>query len=550
MLFSNRFGFGAVVMASCLCMGVPLVRAQCEAGKVVPSDAVAGAEFARGVSISGDVAVFGAFKAPCADGANCGAAYVFRWDGTDWVEEQKLTPSDIQPGTFFGGSTGISGNVIVAGKPTGNSGLYVFRWNGTMWFQEAKLEAADNTFGQLGISTSIDGDVAVGGAPLDDEGGTWAGAAYVFRRVAGVWQQEVKLIASDAEAGDQFGISVSVDGDRIVVGSHRDDYACPGDPDCNSGAAYVFRFDGSAWIEEAKLTPPDAAAGDGLGFSTQISGDRVIAGASGDDPAGSAYVFRREGTAWVQEAKLTASDGQSGDTFGIVSIHGDKVLVGAPRDDDACPADPSCNSGAGYLFRRDGTTWTEIAKLTASDASAGDLLGWIESVAIGERFALLAASLKDDTGVDSGAGYAYIVGGDCNQNGTPDGCEQDTDGDGVIDDCDPCPLDPVDNDSDGDGVCVPDDQCPSDPNKTQPGQCGCGVSGEQDADGDTVADCHDQCPGEDDTIDANQNGTPDCLDPPAVPTIGSWGLAILAMTLLAAGKVYFGRREDVRHGHS
>lgn len=436
-----RYRLVLLVTVSCLCAGGTVARAEFEDAKLVPTDVSAGDEFGRGASVSGDVAVFGAFKQECGDGANCGAAYVYRWDGTDWGQEQKLIPEDIQAGSFFGDSAGVSGNVIVVGNPTAGSALYVFRWNGTSWFEEAKLEADDATSGQLGISSSIDGDIAVGGAPLDSQAGTWAGAVYVFRRAGGVWQQEVKLIASDAEAGDQFGIAVSVEGNRIVVGSARDDDACPTDPECNSGAVYVFHYDGANWVEEAKLVAIDAAASDGLGFETQLSGNRVVVGSIGDDPAGSAYVFRRDGTTWVQEAKLTASDGEPGDQFGFVSIHGDTVLVGAPGVDDACPTDPGCtNAGAGYLFRRNGMAWNQVAKFTASDAAAGDLVGWIKSVAVGAQFAVLAATLEDENGEDSGAVYAYLVA-------------------------------------------------------QQP-----------------------------------------------VPTVSSWGLAILTLLLLAAGKVYFGRR--------
>ncbi len=412
MLMSStiRIRWGFLASVAYICLGATLARAQFPVAKLVPADVTVGDEFGRAVSVDGDVAVFGAFKQGCSLGDKCGAAYVYRWDGIGWVMEQKLTPTIRQAGTFFGGATGVSGNVIVAGKATGGSALYVFRWNGTTWMQEAKLQAADATNGQLGISAAVDGDVAVGGAPLDSQGGTWAGAAYVYRRTGSVWQQETKLIASDAEAGDQFGISVSVEGDRLVVGSHRDDDACPADPNCNSGAAYIFRYDGFNWIEEAKLVAADAAAGDGAAFDSKISSNRVVFGSTGDDPAGSAYVFRRDGSTWVQEAKLMSSDGQPGDQFGFVAIDGNTVLVGAAGVDGGCVGDPGCiNSGAGYLFRRSGTTWTEVAKLTAPDAAAGDLVGWIKSVAVSPQFALLAGSLSDGAGVDSGAAYAFVV---------------------------------------------------------------------------------------------------------------------------------------------
>jgi hypothetical protein len=115
----------------------------------------------------------------------------------------------------------------------------------------------------------------------------------------------------------------------------------------------------------------------------------------------------------------------------------------------------------------------------------------------------------------------------------------DTDGDGVCDSDDPCPLDNPD-DTDGDGICDSNDGCPTDPNKTAPGACGCGTP-DDDSDGDTVPDCNDQCPGADDTVDADQNGTPDCLEV-GIPAASEWGLAVLALVLLVGSKVYFGRR--------
>lgn len=126
---------------------------------------------------------------------------------------------------------------------------------------------------------------------------------------------------------------------------------------------------------------------------------------------------------------------------------------------------------------------------------------------------------------------------DCNDNDTPDECEVDSDGDGVIDDCDPCPNENPD-DADADGTCFPQDQCPTDANKTQPGQCGCGAS-DVDSDGDTIANCNDQCPGRDDRVDANNDGTPDCVA--NIPAVSDWGLTILMLLLLIMAKAHFGR---------
>ena len=139
-----------------------------------------------------------------------------------------------------------------------------------------------------------------------------------------------------------FGGSVSIRGDVAVVGAIGD-----GD---GTGSAYVYRFDGAAWVEEAKLTASDGAARDRFGSSVSIAGDLAVVGSTGDDDngpsSGSAYIYRQDGAVWVEQAKLTASDGAAGDFFGVsVSITGDVAVVGAFRDDDN-----GSDSGSAYVI--------------------------------------------------------------------------------------------------------------------------------------------------------------------------------------------------------
>ena len=185
----------------------------------------------------------------------------------------------------------------------------------------------------------------------------------------------VKLTASDAAAGDWFGRYVAVSGATVVVGAPNDD-----DNGSNSGSAYVFVRSGISWSQQAKLTASDAAAFDFFGVSVAISGDTAVVGANFDDgkgvDSGSAYVFVRSGTTWTEQAKLTASDAAALDQFGIeVSISGDTAVVGAFSDDDS-----GSRSGSAYVFVHSGATWTEQAKLTASDAAIDDRFGRSVSV--------------------------------------------------------------------------------------------------------------------------------------------------------------------------
>jgi len=270
-----------------------------------------------------------------------------------------------------------------------------------------KLLASDSEgYDRFGCSVALDGDVAVIGTSSDN-----IGSAYVFRFDGSDWMEETELRPSDAGNGDHLGRSVAVDGDTILIGAYGCDDACPSDPYCNSGAAYIFRFNSEDWIEEARLTALDAAEGDNFGFSVSISGNVAVIGAHGDDDTkGSAYVFRFNGSNWVQEAKLTASDAAEEDNFGFsVSVSGDAALVGAQTNDDACPADPSCNSGSAYVFRFNGSNWVQEAKLLASDAAEEDLFG--KSVALSGSRALVGALGANAMGSDSGAAYVFRFNG-------------------------------------------------------------------------------------------------------------------------------------------
>ncbi len=222
---------------------------------------------------------------------------------------------------------------------------------------EQKLTALDAAVNdRFGISVSVSGDTAVIGTYGDD---SYSGSAYVFIRSGGTWTQQAKLTALDAAAGDRFGTSVSVSGDTAVIGAYNDDGG--------TGSAYVFVRSGTTWTQQVKLTASDAAADDLFGYSVSVSGDTAVVAARYDDGigtnSGSAYVFVRSGTTWTQQAKFTASDAAAQDYFGTsVSVSGDTAVIGAYNDDGG--------TGSAYVFVRSGTTWTQQAKLTASDAAA------------------------------------------------------------------------------------------------------------------------------------------------------------------------------------
>lgn len=263
------------------------------------------------VSIDGDLIAVGAPDGlpDAPPSAIAGATYIFRRDGITWIQEAKIVPMDAQPGDGIG-KVAISGNRVLMGA-TGHNGF--------------------------------------------------TGAAYVFRRDGTTWTLAANLTPADADTGDTFGIGVCLRGDVAVVGAWGDDEAAP-----DAGAAYVFRRDDNGtpldpsddvWTQEAKLIPDDAVAGDLFGVGCSISGNRVVVGATQCNPGrycgspGKAYVFRNDGTDWVQEAKLTASDGASDDNFGLrTAIDGETILVSAWAHDAACNtclSDSDCSGNCG-----------------------------------------------------------------------------------------------------------------------------------------------------------------------------------------------------------
>jgi len=347
--------------------------------------------FGYAVSVSGHTAVVGAPQV-----ANeRGAAWVYRVEGGDWVEEQELVAPNLGQEDYFGASVAVSDDVIVVGVPGEEGFAWVFRYDGSEWLAEQKLEPSDGaTYDSFGDSVAIDGDVIVVGASRDDDAGYSSGSAYVFeyrRR----WIGTEKLTASDGAADDEFGTAVAVSGDLIVVGAPFDDGV-----GVASGSAYVFVIDDQGWSQDQKLTASDSATFDRFGFSVAISGDVALVGASRDShiagEAGSAYVFWFDGADWIEEQKLIASDAADGDGFGTsVSLDGDVAVVGSPFDDDY-----GSYSGSAYIYGFDGTDWIEEHKINAPDASAEDWFG--HEVSLSGDVIVIGAFVRDP-----GAAYAF-----------------------------------------------------------------------------------------------------------------------------------------------
>jgi trimeric autotransporter adhesin len=346
-------------------------------------------------------------------------------------QQEELTASDGAADDGFGLSVSISsdGNTLVVGaggKKVGNNDgqgvAYVFVRSGGVWTQQTELTASDGTVDDLfGISVSINSDgttLVVGAAGKTVGSNTNQGAAYIFVRSGDVWTQQAKLTASDGSAGDVLGfpISLSSDGNTLVVGAGRKKVGINDE----QGAAYVFVRSGSAWTQQAKLTASDGAAYDWFGFLYSVSlssdGNTAVIGAGGkkvgnNDAQGAAYVFVRSGGAWTQQAKLTASDGAADDGFSTsvsLSSDGNTAVIGAGGK----KVGNNDAQGAAYVFMRSGGAWTQQAKLTASDGAAGDWFGVAVSISTDESTVVIGAPQKTiGTNIKQGAAYLFVRNG-------------------------------------------------------------------------------------------------------------------------------------------
>jgi hypothetical protein len=421
---------------------------------VKASNAQAVDDFGRAVAVSGETMVVGApWEDSSATGVNgsqsdnsasySGAAYVFMRNGTNWIQQAYLKPSNPEVPDNFGLSVAISGDTIVVGawgeasSVTGVNGnqsdngapyagaAYVFVRSGATWSQQAYLKAsntgADDYFG---YSVAVAGDTVIVGAMGESSNATGvngnqadnsapsAGSAYVFVRSAGAWTQQAYLKASNTGVEDFFGWSVALSGDTAVIGAWGEDSNASGvngnqndNSAPSSGAAYVFVRNATTWMQQAYLKASNTGASDRFGWSVALSGDTVVVGADGEassatgingsqsnnnaGQSGAAYVFARNGTIWAQQAYLKASNTGAEDRFGYsVSISADAIAVGSYKEDSNATGsngnqsdNSAIDSGAAYVFARSGTTWTQQAYLKPSNTGANDYFGSAVAVA-------------------------------------------------------------------------------------------------------------------------------------------------------------------------
>jgi len=409
--------------------------AQCEILKLTKPDGEGGDLFGA-VALDGDVAVMADATAL----GGVGEVYVSRFDGAQWVWEAKLTTPHPCPESNFTRAA-IEGDVIVVGDPGAEvlefqqGAAYVFRYEPSVseWLLEASLTASDGDYNDLfGYSVAISGDVIVIGAAKDEEGDIKkCGSAYIFRRVGNVWAEEARLLAPDPMPSDALGVSASARAEVVLIGASARDTAGP-----NSGAAFIFRYDGETWNLEAELTAFDASGAEWYGWSVALGPDVAMIGAPFEDlEDGAAYVYRFDGAQWRHEVKLQGSNPVAFPLFGwyvALDEPGRTALIAAPHDDTV-----GFEAGAAYVFRMEDTGWKEIVKLLPSDPQG---LGQFGGGPVSGDVAFIGAAGQSES---PGMVYVYagMTGTDCNHNGEPDACDifdgtsEDVDGDGIPDEC-------------------------------------------------------------------------------------------------------------------
>lgn len=319
-----------------------------EDAKLTAPDGGPSIKFGTAVAISGDTALVGALSGTGIS-PNTGAAYVYIDSGGGWMFQQKLfDPAGVNT-QEFGRSVALDGDTALIGAhfdptiaSTAGAGFVFVRSAGVWGTPPQKLLASDGGAGdQLGWSVDVDADTAILGAVGDDDGGNGAGAAYIFTRSAGVWTEQQKLVALDPAMNDALGWSVGIAGDTAVVGTP---FAS------GTGAVYVFVRSAGVWSQQQKLIADDAASGDQFGFTVAIEGDTVVIGAPSDDDgapqSGSVYVFVRTGGIWTQRQKAVANDPGDGSSVGIsVSFSTNTIVAGALLGEINMP-----DSGSAYFF--------------------------------------------------------------------------------------------------------------------------------------------------------------------------------------------------------
>ncbi len=338
-------------------------------------------------------------------GLDAGAVYVFDMVNEQWQLSQKLFASDAGGFDNFGFAVSLSGNRLAVSAisddetANGSGAVYIFELNNGFWLQTTKIKAMDAAQDdQFGYSTSLQNNRLVVGARRNDSSSINAGAAYVFDEIGGNWSQAQKLIASDTANNDEFGFSVSLSLNRILIGARYNN-----EMGNNAGAAYLFDLNGNTWIQTVKLTASDGASSDEFGSSVSLLGNWAVVGAPREG-RGAAYFFQPINGQWNQRQKIKPTAPTLSGYFGnAVSLSEVGVLIGARLDDVT-----TLDAGAAYLFERDNAGfWLQSEVLKETNGSFSDEYGF--AVSLSSDYVVVGARFDGDRGTNAGSVFVYDI---------------------------------------------------------------------------------------------------------------------------------------------
>ena len=369
--------------------------------RLTPGDGEPHDYFGYAVDLSGDRAIIGAYGDDDR-GENVGAAYIFQRQGATWKQEGKITPRPAILSDQFGIAVAIDGEHAFVGtrgdiENERQSGrVYIFRWIDDSWIETRWYRSSHwDTDDAYGRSLDIKGTWAVIGAHGDSEKGRDAGAVYIYQFRDEAWGFHSRLLPPEGKEADYFGFDLSLYGDRLLVGAFGDDQK-----DIRAGAAYVFRLSNDEWKLEQKLVSPRGGRHHLFGHSVALTETHAVIGSHGYRSrgkfSGGVFVYRRTSKGWRHQSTLEAGDPSANKYFGFdVAASGNRILVGARGDRK--------QAGAAYLYRKTGTSWTALSKLSSADGSDLDFLG--RAVAIAEGSLLIGVHGDDEKGSMSGSVY-------------------------------------------------------------------------------------------------------------------------------------------------
>lgn len=368
--------------------------------KLTSASSATGDQFSGAIAAGSDILVIGA---PL-DSTTRGEVTVQEFDGNSFSETATLAPPSLPVGAQFGLALALDDDTLAVGAPdvtfppNGSGNVYIFIRSGSSWSLEAKLSPSTAQSGdQFGRSLALQGDRLVVGAPFDDDNGLQSGSAWVFERSGTTWSEAAQLLPSDPTSGSQFGRSVALDGSSLLVGAWLDSAVA-----FQAGAGYVFVESGGSWSEQAKLIAGTAAAGDGAGSSVGLEGDVALLGAPlANNAAGTIFRFDRDMSGvWAEATFFTPFSITSGDAFATsLALRDGTLLVGAPFEDST-----GSPKGTVLFYVADEQGVFSVDTEFDSPGPIGD--GYGEAVAIGDGFLAIGAPVADGGATDSGAAFA------------------------------------------------------------------------------------------------------------------------------------------------